>query len=88
MTKSLLFLQFQFLLASLRTTIINNNSGGPGPLNLIFANQLKCLARVKLKSFYPKNFYLSSSFNLFMNIMQEPGPDLPYGTVPGPLLRW
>ena len=41
--KRLLFLQFQFLLASLHTTVINNNidPGGPGPLNLILANQLK-----------------------------------------------
>ena len=41
--KRLLFLQFQFLLASLPTTVINNHidPGGPGPLNLILANQLK-----------------------------------------------
>ena len=41
--KRLLFLQFQFLLASLPTTVINNNidPGGPGPINLILANQLK-----------------------------------------------
>ena len=48
--KRLLFLQFQFLLASsrktvgyTRTTVINNNiyPGGPGPFNLIFANQFK-----------------------------------------------
>ena len=41
--KELLFLQFQFLLASLRTIAINNNidPGGPGPLNLIVANKLK-----------------------------------------------
>ena len=39
-TKKLLFLQFQFLLASsyTHTTVIKNNidPGGPGPLNLIF----------------------------------------------------
>ena len=42
-TKKLLFLQFQFLLASSRTTVINNNNdlGGLGPLNLIFINQFK-----------------------------------------------
>ena len=46
--KRLLCLQFQFLLAFLRTTVkrttlINNNidPGGPGPLDLILANQLK-----------------------------------------------
>ena len=48
--KRLLFLQFEFLLGSLRTTVgytrttvINNNidPGGPGPFNLIFANQFK-----------------------------------------------
>ena len=45
----LLSLQFQFFLASSRTTVysrttvINNNidPGGPSPLNLIFANQFK-----------------------------------------------
>ena len=39
--KRLLFLQFQFLLAFSRTTVINNNidPGGLGPLNLIFTNQ-------------------------------------------------
>ena len=38
---TILFLPFQFLSASSRTTVTNNNidSGGPGPLNLIFANQ-------------------------------------------------
>ena len=39
--KRLLFLQF--LLASSRTTVINNSIdlGGSGPLNLIFTNQFK-----------------------------------------------
>ena len=54
--KRLLFFQFQFLLASSRTTAINNNSdlGGPGPLNLIFANQFKCITQVKLRVFILK----------------------------------
>ena len=49
--KRLLFLQLQFLLASLhtrvhpytRTAVINNciEPGGPGPLNLIFTDQFK-----------------------------------------------
>ena len=49
--KRLLFLQFQFLLASSRTTVINNNTdpGGPGQLNLIFANQFKRITPVKLR---------------------------------------
>ena len=38
-----LFLQFQYFLASSRTTVINNSIdiGGPAPLNLIFTNQFK-----------------------------------------------
>ena len=38
-----LFLSFQFLLASTRTTVINNDIDpeGPGPLNLIYSNQFK-----------------------------------------------
>ena len=49
--KKLLFLQFQFLLESSRATAINNNSDleGPGPLNLIFANQFKRITQVKLR---------------------------------------
>ena len=41
--KRRLFFQFQFLLASSRTPVINNriDAGGPGPLNLIFTNQFK-----------------------------------------------
>ena len=51
-----LFLQFQFLLALSRTTVINNNIDNrvPGPLNLIFANQFKCITRVKLRVFVLK----------------------------------
>ena len=54
-------LLLQFLLASSRTTytrtaVINNNigRGGPGPFNLMFANQLKRIAQVKLRVFILK----------------------------------
>ena len=41
--KRLLFFQFQFLLASSRTTVINNNidPGGPGPFNLFLPINLE-----------------------------------------------
>ena len=41
--KRLLFLQFQYFLASSRTTVINNSIdiGGPAPFNLIFTYQFK-----------------------------------------------
>ena len=41
--KRLLFLQSRFLLASLRTTVINNNIDpeDPGPINLIIVNQFR-----------------------------------------------
>ena len=32
--------------------------------------------------FYLESGQLRPLFNLFMNAMQQPGPDLPYGTVP------
>ena len=52
--KRLLFLQF--LLTSSRTTVIDNNIDpkGPGPLNLMFANQFKRITRVKLRVFILK----------------------------------
>ena len=39
----------------------------------------------EIKNFCPKSCYLRPLSNLFMNVMQEPGPDLRYGTVPGAL---
>ena len=43
--KRLLFFQFQFLLASSRTPVINNNidPGSPGPLNLILPTNVNGL---------------------------------------------
>ena len=40
----------------MRTAVINNNidPGGPGPFNLMFANQFKRIARVKLRVFILK----------------------------------
>ena len=39
---------------------------------------------VKLGSFCPKSCFLRFSSYLFMNVMQQPGSDLPYDTVKGP----
>ena len=36
----------------------------------------------KIKGFSPKSCYLRSSSSLFINVMQQPGWDLSYGTVP------
>ena len=56
MSQKRLLLFLQFLLASSRTTAINNiiDPRGTGPLNLIFANQFKCITRVKLRIFFLK----------------------------------
>ena len=50
--KRLLFLPFQFLFASWRTTVTSNNNidpGGQGLFNLIFANQFKWALYNKIK---------------------------------------
>ena len=54
-------LQFQFRLATSRTTVFNNNigQGDPGSLNSIFANQFKCGTLVKLRVFILKVVTLS-----------------------------
>ena len=56
-TKNILFLQFQFFLASSRTTVVNNNidPGGRGPLNLIFTNQFKWAPNNNIVSGGPLN---------------------------------
>ena len=68
--KRLLFFQFQFLLASLRTIVINNNidPGGLGPFNLIFANQLKWASTIIFKWSPYNNIDLGSPgpLNLFL----------------------
>ena len=35
----------------------------------------------EVKIFRPKSCYLRPLSNLFINVMQKPGPDLPYGRV-------
>ena len=69
--KKLLFLQFQFLLASSSATIINNNidPGGQGPLNLNFADQCKRILRVKLRVSFLKVANSGTHLNLVMNVM-------------------
>ena len=60
--KKVLFLDFQFLLASSRTTVHAYNTNyqiilttrRPGPHQFNFANQLKCITRVKLRGFVLK----------------------------------
>ena len=57
MRQKVLFLYFQFLLASSRTTVINNyidDLEAPGPHQFDFANQLKCITRVKSRGFVLK----------------------------------
>ena len=51
-----MFLQFRFLLASSRTTVINHNIDGQGarPPRFNFFNQFKCFSRVKLWIFVLK----------------------------------
>ena len=39
----------------------------------------------EIKGFYFKSCYLGLSSNLFKNVMQQPGRDLPNGAVPGAL---
>ena len=39
----------------------------------------------EINSFCPKSCYLRPYLTFFMNVKQQPGPDLPYGTVPGAL---
>ena len=36
----------------------------------------------EINNFCPKSCYLGPSSNLSMNVMQQPGPDLSYGTMP------
>ena len=59
MTKSLLFIQFQFFLAFLPTTVINNNINvdilrARASSIQIFVNHLKCLTQERFKIFILK----------------------------------
>ena len=78
--KRLLFLQFQFLLASSRTTVINNNFylGGTSPLYLIFINQFK---------WAPYNIiYMALNLNGFQTIIVIQGTHLNSPNLNGPPL--
>ena len=91
MTKVYCFFRFSFfqhvrVQQYMCITVINNNNddlGGPGFLNSFFGNQFKCITRVKLRVFVLKVATSGAHVTFFMNIMQKPGPDLPYDTVPG-----
>ena len=37
----------------------------------------------EIKGFCPKSCYLRPTCNLFINVIQQQGPDLPHGTEPG-----
>ena len=72
-----MFRQFQFLLASSRTTVITGNKNidpkGPGPLNLNFTNQFK-FARYNIISMAPNLNGLSTIiFNWAPNNNIDPG---------------
>ena len=86
LSKKALFLHFQFLLASLRTTVhaynsarlqqqltINNvdDQGGPAhPHNSIFSNQFKRITRVKSRVFVLKVATSGPHLNFFLSVMQ------------------
>ena len=74
----------------MRTRVMNNNiDKGPGAPQFNFCQPIYIRNPGEIKGFCSKSCYLRSSSNLFMNVMQEPGPDLTYGAVPGvPALRW
>ena len=64
------------------TTILTTR--GPGPPQFNFCQLIYMCNPGEIKGFYSKSCYLRPWSNLFMNVMQQPGLDLPYGTVPGP----
>ena len=80
--QSVLFYQFQFLLAFSRTTVaytwtalINNNinidnQGDLAPSIQIFANQFTCITREKLRAFVLKAAISGPHLYLFMNVWQ------------------
>ena len=76
-----------FVTTASRTTVIKKilTTRSPGSPQINFANQFKCRTWVKLTFFFFLNVAISRpSSNLFMNVMQQLGQGLSYGTVPGP----
>ena len=81
-TKSLLFFHFQFLLAFLLTTVLNNNIDDTrGPTQFNFANQFNCIIQMKLKVFVLKVATIDPFYK--RNVITR--VDLPNGAVPGAL---
>ena len=75
---------FSFFCHFLRTTAINNNiedQGARAPSTQFLPTNLNALPG-KFKGFCSKSCNLRPSCNVFMNVMQQPGPDFSYGTVP------
>ena len=59
-----------------------DNQGARVP-QFIFANYFIGETRVKLRVFVLKVAILGPHVTFFLNVIQQPGPDLPYGTGPG-----
>ena len=83
--KKVLFFYFQFLLASSRTTVINDNFDNQQARapSIRFCQPIEMYNPGEIKQFCPKSCYFKPPSDL-MNVMQQLGPDLPYGRVPRP----
>ena len=69
----------------MRTTVItNNNDKEARAPSLRFCQPIEMYNLGEIKGFCPESCYLRLSSNLVLNEMQQPEPDLPYGTVPEP----
>ena len=74
--KKVLFLYFQFLLASPHTTVyaylINNNIDNQEARapSIRFCQLIEMFNPSEIKEFFPKNCYLRPSSHLFINVMQ------------------
>ena len=67
-----MFIQFQFLVGFLRTTVINNSinvddQGAQCPSIQTFANQIKCITWEKFKVFFLK----VATFGLHLTFLQS-----------------
>ena len=77
------FLRLTYM-RNLRITVMNNNNDDQGarPPQFKFCQPIYMRNPSKIKSFCAKTCYLRPSFSIFMNLMQQPGTDLPYDAVP------
>ena len=89
MTKKPSFFSFSFFLhfrvkKYSRTTVIKNNIDDQGAraLSIQSFQSIYMFNPGEIKGFCPKSCYLKPSSNLVLNVMQPPGPDLQYGSVP------